>query len=101
MFRSMFARLHTLETTPEQHDEGLEIVVSQILPWLRESSGYRGMIRLARPDKSKTLVVTLWADEESLAASAEAGERLGLLSTAATGASRMALEEFEVEFFDV
>jgi len=28
----MFARLHTLETTPEQHDEGLEIVVTQILP---------------------------------------------------------------------
>jgi hypothetical protein len=97
----MFARVHTLETTPEQHDEGLEIVVNQILPWLRESSGFRGMIRFADPDKSKTLVVTLWADEASLSASAEAGERLGLLSTAATGASLIALEEFEVEFFDV
>jgi heme-degrading monooxygenase HmoA len=97
----MFARIHTLETTPEQHDEGREIVVEQILPWLRDSSGYRGMIRFAHPDKSKTLVVTLWADEESLKASAQAGEQFSQLSTAATGASLLALEEYEAEFFDV
>ena len=86
----MFARIHTLETTPEQHDEGRQIVLDQILPWLQDSSGFRGMIRFAHPDKSKTLVVTLWADEESLKASAEAGNQLGQLSTAATGASRLA-----------
>ena len=97
----MFARIHTLETTPEQHDEGREIVVEQILPWLRDSSGFRGMIRFAHPDKSKTLVVTLWADEESLKASAEAGEQFSELSSAATGASLLALEEYEAEFFDV
>lgn len=97
----MFARIHTLETTPEQHDEGREIVVEQILPWLRDSSGFRGMIRFAHPDKSKTLVVTLWADEESLKASAEAGAEFSDLSSAATGASRLALEDYEAEFFDV
>ena len=97
----MFARIHTLETTPEQHDEGRQIVLDQILPWLQDSSGFRGMIRFAHPDKSKTLVVTLWADEESLKASAEAGNQLGQLSTAATGASRLALEDYEAEFFDV
>ena len=97
----MYARIHTLETTPQQHDEGREIVVEQILPWLKESTGFRGMIRFAHPDKSKTLVVTLWADEEALAVSAEAGEQLGQLSSAATGASRLALEDYEVEFLDV
>ncbi len=97
----MFARIHTLGTTPEQHDEGRQIVVEQILPWLQDSSGFRGMIRFAHPDKSKTLVVTLWADEESLKASAEAGDEFGQLSSAATGASRLALEDYEAEFFDV
>jgi heme-degrading monooxygenase HmoA len=97
----MFARIHTLGTTPEQHDEGRQIVVEQILPWLQDSSGFRGMIRFAHPDKSKTLVVTLWADEESLKASAEVGDQLGELSSAATGASRLALEEYEAEFFAV
>jgi heme-degrading monooxygenase HmoA len=97
----VFARIHTLETTPEQHDEGRQIVIEQILPWLRDSSGFRGMIRFAHPDKSRTLVVTLWADEESLHASARAGDDLSKLSTAATGANRLALEDYEAEFFDV
>ena len=97
----MFARIHTLGTTPEQHDEGRQIVVEQILPWLQDSSGFRGMIRFAHPDKSKTLVVTLWADEASLKASAEAGDELASSSSAATGASRLALEDYEAEFFDV
>lgn len=96
----MFARIHTLETTPQQHDEGREIVVEQILPWLKESSGFRGMIRFAHPDKSKTLVVTLWANEEALEASAQAGEEFSQLSTAATGASLLALEDYEAEFFE-
>lgn len=69
----MYARLHVLQTTPEQHDHGLEIVRDQLLPWLRDSTGYRGLIRLADPAAGKTLVITLWADEESLRASAEAG----------------------------
>jgi heme-degrading monooxygenase HmoA len=97
----MFARIHTLQTTPEQHDEGREIVIEQILPWLREASGFRGLIRLANRDKSKTLVVTLWADEEALAASTEAAEQFTELSSAATGAQRLALEEYEAEFLDL
>src|SRR5258707_882105 len=69
--------MHALRTTPEQHDLGLEIVRDQLLPWLRDSSGFRGLIRLWNPAESKTLVITLWADEESLRASAEAGDRFG------------------------
>jgi heme-degrading monooxygenase HmoA len=97
----MLARIHMLETTPEQHDEGLEIVREQVLPWLRESTGFRGLIRLAHHPGGKTLVLTLWADEAALRASAEAAERISELITATTGASRLALEEYEVEFFDV
>ena len=69
--------MHVLQTTPEQHDLGLEIVRDQLLPWLRDSSGFRGLIRLASPSAGKTLVITLWADEESLQASADAGEEAG------------------------
>jgi hypothetical protein len=42
----VFARVHVLQTTPEQSDTGLEIVRDQLLPWLRDTSGYRGLIRL-------------------------------------------------------
>ena len=97
----MFARVHTLETSPEQHDQGLEIVRDELLPWLRDSTGFRGLIRLADPARGKTLVITLWADEEALRTSDEAGERLVELTAAAVGVTRRELEKFEVTLFDV
>jgi hypothetical protein len=97
----VYARLHVLQTTPEQHDHGLEIVRDQLLPWLRDATGYRGLIRLADPAAGKTLVITLWADEESLRASAEAGERFTELTAETTGATRLALEQYEATLFDV
>jgi hypothetical protein len=97
----MFARVHVLQTTPEQHDEGLELVRDQLLPWLRDSSGYRGLIRLADRAGGKTLVVTLWADQESLDASAEAGTRLGELTAENVGATMLAVEQYEATLFDV
>jgi hypothetical protein len=97
----MLARLHAIQTTQEQHDLGLEIVRDQLLPWLRDSSGFRGLIRLWNPTESKTLVITLWADEESLLASAEASDALGELTAETLGTTRLALEEYEVSLFDV
>jgi hypothetical protein len=93
--------LHAVETTQEQHDLGLEIVRDQLLPWLRDSSGFRGLIRLWNPADAKTLVITLWADQESLRASAEVGSHLGELTAETVGTKRLALEDYEVSIFDV
>lgn len=93
--------MHILQTSPEEHDRGLELVRDQILPWLRDSTGFRGLIRLANRAGGKTLVITLWADEDSFRASAEAAERLTALATDTSGATRQGLEEFDVTFFDV
>jgi hypothetical protein len=46
-------------------------------------------------------VITLWADEESLQASADAGKKLGELTTETVGGTRLALEDYEVTLFDV
>jgi hypothetical protein len=97
----VLARLHVLETTPEQDERGLEIIRDQLLPWLRDSTGFRGLIRMTNREGTKTLVVTLWADEESLQASAEAGTRFSDLTAEAVGVTRKALEEYEVTLFDV
>lgn len=97
----MFARVHILETTPEQSDTGLEIVREQLLPWLRDASGYRGLIRLLDRANGKTLVISLWADEKSLEASTKAGERLAELTAQTTGATRLAIETYEATILDV
>jgi heme-degrading monooxygenase HmoA len=97
----VFARVHVIQSTPEQQDEGLEIVRDQLLPWLRDSSGYRGLIRLADRAGGKTLVVTLWADEESLQASEQAGEQLSALTAETVGATRRSLDDYEVTLWEV
>ena len=91
--------MHTLETTPEIHERGLELL-DEVLPWLQESTGFRGMVRLATPDRSKTVVITLWEDEAALRESAEAGRGVGSLAAEAAGSHRIALEDYEVTFAD-
>jgi hypothetical protein len=93
--------VHTLKTTPEQHDQGVEIVRDELLPYLRDSTGFRGLIRLANPEAGRTLVITLWADEQALERSAELGEKLSRLTSQTTGAALLALEHYDVTFFDV
>jgi heme-degrading monooxygenase HmoA len=97
----VFARLHVLESTPEQSERGLEIVRDQLLPWLQESTGFRGLLRLSNREGTETLVITLWGDEEALQASAEAGSRLSELTAETLGVTRRALKEYEVTIFDV
>ena len=90
-----------LQTTPEQSEAGLEIFQEQLSPWLRDASGYRGLIRLEDRENGKTLVISLWADEEALRASDEAGERFAELTAQTTGATRLAIEQYEATLFDV
>jgi hypothetical protein len=95
----VFARVHTLETTPDGHDRGLELL-REILPWLRDSTGFRGVIRLATPDRTKSMTITLWADEAAMLESAEAARGLGALAAEASGSKRVALDDYEVTFFE-
>jgi len=97
----VFARVHTLQTTPEQHDQGLEIVRDQLLPYLRDTSGFRGLVRLDDRAAGKTLVISLWADEAALLDSAEAAERFSELTAETSGATRLALERYEATLFDI
>jgi len=72
----------------------------EILPWLRESTGFRGIVRLATPDRSKSITITLWADESAMLESAEAAQGLGALAAEASGSTRIALDDCEVTFFE-
>jgi hypothetical protein len=96
----VYARVHTLETTPEQHDEGLRIIKEQLLPWTREATGFRGMVGLSNRERTKSLVITLWDDESSLRESEPAGVEFGDLTSALTGANRRALDDYEVTIFE-
>ena len=91
--------MHILETTPEVHERGLDLL-DEYLPWLRESTGFRGMLRLAARDRSKTIVITFWADEAAFTASEEAARTVSADAAEAAGSKHVALEGYEVTFFD-
>ena len=97
----MFARLHTIESSRAQHEAGLEIVRDEYLPWVRESTGFRGLIGLVDDEREQAIVITLWADEAALDESADAGDRLSRLAADASGSRRRSLESFEVTLFEV
>ena len=97
----MFARVHTLETGPEEYERGYAMVRDVLLPWARESTGFRGLIGLVDAGHRESLVITLWADEESAERSASAGDRLSQLAATASGAHRASLREYSVTIFDV
>jgi heme-degrading monooxygenase HmoA len=97
----VFARVHVLQTTPEQSEAGLQIFREQLLPWLRDASGYRGLIRLVDKDNDRTIVISLWADEASMQASTEAGVQLAELTAENVGATRLGLEQYEATVFDL
>jgi hypothetical protein len=96
-----FARVHTLETTSEQHDTGLAAVIEEILPWLRESTGFRGLIRMANAETGKVMAITLWATEQDLDESAVAAKQLTELTATGVGANWISVENYEVSLFDV
>jgi hypothetical protein len=97
----VFARVHTIESDRQQYDFGLEIIREEYLPWVRDSSGFRGLIGLFDEEREKSIVITLWADENTLDESADAGDRLSLLAASVSGSRRRSLESFEVTLFEV
>ena len=97
----MLARMHVLETTGATYAEGLRLVRDELLPWARESTGFRGPIGLVDRAHDKAFVLTFWEDGAALAASEAAGDRLSLLAAETAGATRRSLETLEVSIFDL
>jgi hypothetical protein len=98
---TVFARLHTITTTRQQHEVGLQIVRDEFLPWIRDSSGFRGLIGLVDGKREKAVVLTLWRDEAALHESATAAEQLSRLADTASGSKGRSVESFEVTLFEV
>ena len=97
----MLARLQRLSTTPEQFDTGLRMVQDDLLPWARESDGYCGALGVINRETGEAFLLTLWADEESRAKSADAAERLSSIAALASGADLEGVENLDVSLVDL
>jgi heme-degrading monooxygenase HmoA len=97
----VFARVHVHESTPEQQQETLRVFRDEVLPWLRDSTGFRGVIRLTSAAAGKAMTITLWATEDDLRESGEAAERFGQLLAVGTGAIRQPVEDYEISLLEL
>jgi heme-degrading monooxygenase HmoA len=97
----MYSRVTLLEvdTVRIDVDQALEAYRSDVLPALREQSGYQGAFVLLNPE-GQGLILTLWEHEEDMAATtgiaSNALERFATIFRAPPGR-----ESYEVRLADV
>jgi heme-degrading monooxygenase HmoA len=97
----VYARISTLEGSPEHIDGGLRQVRENVLPQIQQQEGFKGMVALADRKTGKTLGITFWESEEALKASEEAADRLREDSAEAMSDTIAGVERYEVGLFEV
>ena len=92
----MYARVTTLEGTPDKMDDATSHLREQTLPQLRQMDGFKGFVALGDRQSGKVLGVAFWESEEALRATEVevAGVRSG--AAEALGGTVAGVEQYEV-----
>lgn len=61
----MIARVTTFEGDPERMAEGVRIYREQVVPWLSDSTGFRGVIVLVDRENRRGMGVSFWTTMET------------------------------------
>ena len=85
---------------PDQIDEGIRIFRQDVLPWLRDSSGFRGWIALVDRENERSIGITFWADEEVARDPEMSGGTLRDAVAEGVGTQSRGTEFFEVVVFE-
>jgi quinol monooxygenase YgiN len=97
----MYARVTTLEASPDKIDDATRHVRDQVLPQLQQQDGCKGLIALGDRQSGKMLGIALWESEEALRATEETAARIRGGTLEATGAAVAGAENYEVAIFEV
>lgn len=97
----MFARVNTLQGSPDRVDDAIRDVQERILPGVGQAVGFKGLLMLVDRRSGKALGITLWDSEEQMRASEEQASQLRSASADATGAEVVSVERFEVALNEI
>ena len=99
----MYARVTTIEGSPDRIDDAKRHLQEQVLPNLRQMDGFEGFVALGDRNSGKVLGVAFWESEEALRTTAEAdsggsGDADDARSRAAdaAGGTVASVEQYEV-----
>jgi hypothetical protein len=96
----MYARVTTLEGSPDKMDDATRHLREQTLPQLQQLDGFEGFVALSDRQSGKVLGVAFWESEEVLRATevAVSGVRSG--AAEAAGGTVASVENHEVIVFE-
>jgi len=92
----MFARVSTVQGSPNQVEEGIKAVHEQVIPAAKGMPGFKGMLALADRASGRMVGITLWESEDALMKSEDAANQLRSDTSNAGGAEIVSVERFEV-----
>ena len=80
----------------EQFDEGMRYIEENVLPPMRATPGFQGVLSLSTADRSAGLTLTFWESEQALQESEDAANRLRGEAAEAGGDTIAGVERYEV-----
>jgi hypothetical protein len=92
----VIARLVTYEGPVSRDLEGVRTYDEDAVPWLRDTSGFRGIVVLVDRANERTLALSFWTDEEAERQSEEARRQFGELVAERVGLKRDEGQVYEV-----
>lgn len=96
----MYARVTTLESSPERMDTAIRHVRENIVPQLQEMDGFRGFIGLGDRKSGKIMGVVLWESGEALRATEQSAAGLRRAAAEVSGGAIRGVEHYEVAIFE-
>ncbi len=92
----MYARVTTFHGSPERIEEALRVFREQVIPWLRDATGFRGWVVLLDREKGRSLGITFWATEAAARDTQGSGGVLRDKVAASMGTPMQSLDVYEV-----
>ena len=94
----MYARVNTIEGSPDRMDDATRHIQEQTMPQLRQMEGFKGFVALGDRNSGKVLGVAFWESEEALRATEEALSSVRSGAAEAAGGTLTGVERYEVLF---
>ncbi len=92
----MYARVSTIQGSPDKVDDVTRQTQEQTLPQLQKMEGFKGFVALGDRQSGKMLGVSFWESEEALRASDEAVSSVRSGAAEAADGIVASVEEYEV-----
>jgi hypothetical protein len=92
----LIGRVTTFEGKPEHMVEGARIYREQVVPWLRDSTGFRGVMILVDHENGRGLGLSFWTTMEAATDAYASGATLRDELAASVGTPMTGEELYEV-----